>query len=59
MPASARRARLLNREDVQPLLLELTAEPGLAIGDVHAFDDLSARCSEPAAIFHSSALTCA
>jgi hypothetical protein len=44
--------RLLDREDVQPLLLEFAAEPRLVIGDVHAFDDLSARCPEPAAIFH-------
>ena len=31
----------LEREDVQPLLLELVAQPGFAVGDVHAFDDLA------------------
>jgi hypothetical protein len=36
-------AGLLNREDVAALLLELPAEPRLAIGDVNAFDDLAAR----------------
>ena len=43
---------LVNSEDQQPLLFELPPEPRLAIGDVGAFDDVPARCAEPAAILH-------
>ena len=39
-------------EDVEALLLELAAEPRLAVGDVDAFDDVAARGAEPAAKFH-------
>ena len=44
----------LQREDEQPLLLELVAQPGFALGDVDAFDDLAAGRREPAAEFHRS-----
>jgi hypothetical protein len=40
------------REDVQALLLEFAAERGLALGDVHALDDLTRRGAEAAAEFH-------
>ena len=43
---------LLDRQDVKALLLEFTAEAGLAVSDVDAFDDLAARCAEPASEFH-------
>ena len=45
-------ARALQREDEQALLLELAAQPGLALGDVDAFDDLAAWRAEPTAEFH-------
>ena len=44
----------LEREDEQPLLLELVAQPGFAVGDVHAFDDFAVGRREPAAKFHSA-----
>ena len=43
----------LQRQDVQPLLLELVAQPRLAVGDVDAFDDLAVRRGEPAAELHA------
>ena len=42
----------LEREDEQPLLLELVAQTGFAVGDVDAFDDLAVGRREPAAKFH-------
>ena len=44
----------LQREDEQALLLELVAQLGLAVGDVHAFDDFAVGRREAAAKFHRS-----
>ena len=44
----------LQREDEQPLLLELVAQPRLVLGDVHAFDDLAVGRRETAAELHGS-----
>ena len=44
----------LEREDEQPLLLELVAQPGFAVGDVDAFDDFPVGRCEPAAELHST-----
>jgi hypothetical protein len=44
--------RALHAQDVQTFLFELAAEPRFAIGDVNAFDDVAARCAEPAPEFH-------
>ena len=49
------RALRLQREDVQALLLELVAQPRLAVGDVHAFDDFAGGGGKPAAELHGQA----
>ncbi len=46
------RSLRLEREDVEPFLLELVAQPGFCFGDVHALDDLAARRCEAAAELH-------
>jgi len=43
---------LVNREDVKPFVLEFPAEPRLAVGDVHALDDLATRSAEATPEFH-------
>src|SRR5262249_57341431 len=43
---------LLHREDVQSFFLDLPPQARLAIGDVHAFDDVAAWRPEPASVFH-------
>ena len=45
-------ALLLQGKDEQALLLELVAQPRLAVGGIHALDDLSVWRREPAAEFH-------
>jgi hypothetical protein len=42
----------MDGEDQQALFLELSSKARFAVGRVNAFDDLSARCPEPAPIFH-------
>ena len=42
----------LERQDVQPLVLQLLAKTRLAVGDVNAFDDLAGGRPEPTAEFH-------
>src|SRR5207342_1537546 len=44
----------LKRKNEQPLFLELVAQTGFAVGDVHAFDDFPVGRCEPAAKFHSA-----
>jgi len=44
----------LEREDVQAPLFELVAQTRLAVGDVHAFDNLPVSRCKPTAEFHSN-----
>ena len=48
----AERAGPLDGEDVKPLFLELPPKPRFVVGDVNAFNDLAARCAEPATKLH-------
>ena len=49
---AADRALLLQGQDEQALLLELVAQPCLAVGGIDALDDLSVWRGEPAPEFH-------
>ena len=46
------RALGLQRQDIQPLLFELVAQPCFVVGGVDAFHDLPVRRCQPAAEFH-------
>src|SRR5262249_22933799 len=47
-------ALAMQREDVEPLLLEVVTQARLAVGHVHALDDFAVRRREPAAELHRS-----
>ena len=51
-PGKRTAASLLYPEDEQTFLLELAAQPRFVLGDVDALDNVAARSSEPAPIFH-------
>ena len=49
-------APALQGEDEEALFLEFPAQPGFAVGDVDAFDDLAAWRAEPTAKFHGDSV---
>jgi hypothetical protein len=46
----------LKREDVQAFLFQLPSQSGFTLGDVDAFDDLTASGGKPTAEFHRKSL---
>ena len=49
---AANRALGLEREDIEPFLLELVAQPGFGVGNIDAFDNFAVGRSQAAAKFH-------